>query len=86
MDATQLNQAVADLTAQVAATEGIEGSAVTLISGFAAAVTKAVADAISADDAGDAGTVAVATTAIADVLARFKASSDALGVAVAARQ
>ena len=83
-DFTALNNAITALTAQVTATEGVEDSAVALIAGFASAVTKAVSDALTADDAADQGSIAVANQAIADVAARFKASGDKLGAAVTA--
>ena len=81
-DFTVLNKAIADLTVQVAATEGTEASAVTLINGFSAQVTKAVTDALTADDAADAGSIATAQAAVATVTARFNASAAALGTAV----
>ncbi len=82
-DFTALNQAITDLTAQVAATEGTEASAVALINGFAAQVTTAVTAALQADDAADAGSITAASAAIAAVKDRFNASATALGAAVA---
>ena len=79
-----LNAAIADLTAQVAATTTVEASATTLINGFAAAVTKAVTDALTADNAADQGTIDAATSAIANVKAGFNTSATALGAAVTA--
>lgn len=81
-DFTVLNAAIANLTLQVAATEGVEASAVTLINGFSAAIQKAVADAVAADDAADTGTAAAVAQAITDTTARF-AASQALLAAVA---
>lgn len=80
----ELNAAIVALTTQVTATEGVTDSAVALIDGFAAQVTKAVTDALTADDAADNGSISAANSAIADVLGRFKAAGDRLGVAVAA--
>ena len=80
VDLTALNEQVAALTEQVAATEGVEASAITLISGFAAAIAKAIED----DNAIDAANTAKVTADIAAVKARFLASSTALGDAVAA--
>ncbi len=83
-DFTALNAAIAALTTQVAATEGTEESAGALIAGFSAQITKAVTDALTADDAADNGSIVAANQAIADVTARFKAADDKLGAAVAA--
>lgn len=83
VDLTALNSSIADLTTQVAATETTEAGADTLIAGFAAQVTKAVTDALTADAAANAGSIDAANQAIAAVTARFKASSDKLGAAVA---
>jgi len=80
----QLQQAIADLTAQVEKTEGTEQSAIALIQGFSAAIQKAVADALTADDAADQGSIDAANAAIAEVTNRFAASGAALGDAVAA--
>jgi len=79
----QLNAAVTALTQQVASTEGTEASAVTLIQGFAAQITKAVSDALAADDAADQGSIQAAQDAIAAVTKRFSDSAAALGAAVA---
>ncbi len=81
---TELNNTIAALTAQVEKTEGTEDSATALIAGFSAAITKAVTDALVADDAADQGSVDAAKIAIDSVTARFSASSDKLGAAVAA--
>lgn len=83
-DITILNAAVEALTAQVAATETIEASAIALIGGFGAAVTKAVTDALAADNAADDASITAAKEAIAAVTARFTASAGALGDAVVA--
>jgi len=79
-----LNATITALTAEVARTEGTEDSAGKLISGFSAAVAKAVTDALAADDAADQGSIDAANQAIADVTARFVAADDKLGAAVAA--
>lgn len=83
-DATQLNAAVAALTAQVQATEGVEASAIALITGFSAQIAKAVADAIAADDAADKGTADAVAAAIKTVTDRFTKSGGDLGAAVTA--
>ena len=83
-DTTALNAAVAALAEQVAATEGVEASATALITGFAAQITQAVTDALTADNAADQTSIDAANAAIAEVTARFKASSEALGAAVSA--
>jgi hypothetical protein len=83
-DFTGLNAAVTALTAQVQNTEGTEASAIALINGFSAAAQKAVADALTADDAADNGSIQAANDAIAAVTARFVQSGSALGAAVAA--
>lgn len=77
------NTAVAALATQVAATEGTETSAAALITGFSAQITKAVTDALTADNAADQGSIDAATTAITEVTNRFKNSADTLGAAVA---
>jgi len=78
-----LNAAIADLTTQVAATEGTEASAVTLINGFSTEVQAAVAAALAEDNAADETTIQAAHDAIAAVTARFTASAGVLGAAVA---
>ena len=84
VDFTALNATITSLTAEVARTEGTEDSAGVLIAGFAAAVTKAVTDALTADNAANQTTIDAANKAIADVTARFSAADDKLGAAVAA--
>lgn len=83
-DNTELDQALADLVTQVAITEGTEASAVTLLNGIEAQVSAAVEAALIADNAADATSINAAKAAIVDTIARFKASSDKLGAAVAA--
>ena len=83
-DFTQLDAAIADLTAQVASTETVEASADTLIEGFAVQVQAAVADALTKDAAANAASIAAANNAIEGVVARFKASGDKLAAAVVA--
>lgn len=83
-DTTALAQAVADLTTQVAATQGVEARATALINGFAAQVTKAVTDALTADNAADQGSIDAAVAAIASAKDAFNTSASALGAAVAA--
>ncbi len=79
-----LNAAVTALTAQVASTETVEGSAIALINGFSAAIAKAVTDALTADNAADQGSIDAAMSAISATTARFAASGSALGNAVTA--
>ena len=83
-DVQALNAAIAALTTQVAATEGTEDSAAALIAGFAAQVTKAVTDALTADNAADQTSIDAANAAIASVTTRFNASAEKLGAAVVA--
>ena len=78
-----LNAGIAALAAQVAQTEGTESSAAVLIRGFGAAVTKAVADALTADAAANQGSIDAATAAINDTVGKFTASAADLGAAVA---
>lgn len=84
MNTDALNAEIAKLTAEVARTEGTEDSAGALIAGFAAAIQKAVTDALTADAAANSASIDAATQAIADVTARFSAADDKLGAAVAA--
>lgn len=84
VDLTQLNATIANLTAEVARTEGTEDSAGVLIAGFAKAISTAVAAALTADAAANATSVAAAQKAIDDVTARFAAADDKLGAAVIA--
>jgi hypothetical protein len=79
-----LDAALAALTTQVAETETVEASAVTLINGFAASVTAAVTAALEADNAADQTSIDAATAAIEATRARFAASEDALGAAIVA--
>lgn len=85
-DYTNLNQAVADLLAQVEATKGVQQSAVALITGFAALVTAKVTEALTADNAADQGSIDAAVQAIATAKSEMLASTTALGDAVAANQ
>ena len=84
IDTAALNASITALTAEVTRTEGTEDSAGKLIAGFSAAITKAVTDALTADAAANATTIASATDAINAVTARFAAADDKLGAAVAA--
>ena len=83
-DFTALQQQIDALSTQVEATEGTEASAIKLIAGFSAAITKAVTEALTADDAADNGSIQAASAAIATVKDRFTQSAAALGDAVAA--
>lgn len=65
------------LAAQVESTVGVEASAAALINGFQAKLDAAIAEAVAANDAAD-------LTALTDLSASLKASSDALAGAVAA--
>lgn len=62
---------------QVASTVGVEASAAALISGFQGKLDAAIAAAVAANDDAD-------LTALTDLSAQLKASSDALSAAVAA--
>ena len=85
-DFGKLAAAIAALTSQVAATEGTEASAVALINGFSGQISKAVTEALTADNNADEATIAAAQTAIDEVTARFNASGNLLGAAVANNQ
>ncbi len=82
-DFTTINQAVADLVTQVAATETTEAGATAAINKQAELTAKAVADALTADDAADQGSITAATTAINAVRDRLLASAKPLGDAIA---
>lgn len=84
VDLTALNAAIADAVSETTRAEGLEDSASVLITNFAAAVTKAVADALAADAAANAESVAAATKAITDTRDAFVASNDKLAAALAA--
>jgi hypothetical protein len=84
VDLTALNTTITALTAEVTRTEGTEDSAGVLIAGFSSAVTKAVTDALTADNAANQTSIDAANKAISDVTARFAAADDKLGAAVAA--
>lgn len=81
-DFSKLQATIDALTAQVAATKGVEDSAIALITGFSAAISKAVADALTADNAADDASLAAALAAIDGVTAEFKKSAEDLGTAV----
>lgn len=83
LDFTGLNSTITALTAQVTNTVGVEDSAEVLINGFAAAVTKAVTDALTASDVTNQATVQAVSDAITGVTTQFVASAGALGTAVA---
>ena len=80
----QLNASIDALVQEATRTEGTEASAGTVIAGFAAQITKAVSDALTADAAANQGSIDAATKAIADVTSRFAAADDKLGAAIAA--
>jgi hypothetical protein len=80
----ELNQAIADLVTEATATEGVEDSAVVVITGFAAQVDAAVTAALTADRAANATSIAAAKQAIADTLAGFVAHRTPLADAIAA--
>ena len=81
-DFTKFQDAVTALRAQVAATVGVEDSAVALIIGFADTVKKAVTDALTADNAADQGSIDAAVGAITDATTAFANSQNKLGAAV----
>ncbi len=84
VDLNALNAAVASAVTEVARTEGTEESAGVLIAKLAGAITQAVTDALTADAAANATSIAAATDAINAVTARFAAADDKLGAAVVA--
>jgi hypothetical protein len=84
VDLTALNAAIAAATAEITRAEGLEDSATALITNFAAAVQKAVADALAADAAANADSIAAATKAINDTRDAFVAKNDSLAAALAA--
>ncbi len=84
VDTAALNASITSLTAEVSRTETTEDSAGALIAGFSAAITKAVTDALTADAAANATSIAAATDAINAVTARFAAADDKLGAAIVA--
>lgn len=83
-DFTKFQAAIDALKAQVAATVGVEASAVALITGFAETVKKAVADALTANDAADQSSIDDAMAAIDGATTAFADSQNKLGAAVAA--
>ena len=84
VDLTQLNAAIAAAVAEITRAEGLEDSATAAITTYAAPVTKPVADALTADAAANADSIAAATKAIADTRDAFVAKNDALAAALAA--
>lgn len=82
----ELNAAVNQLSAQVSDTEGVEASAVALISGFAAQIQAAVEAALTADNSADQTSIDAANAAIAGVTQRFKDSAAKLAAALTANQ
>lgn len=83
-DYTALSAAIAAAVSQVAATKTTEAGAKALIENFSASVTKAVTDALTADNAADQGSIDAAVQAINDTTAQYLASSNDLGAAVVA--
>lgn len=83
-DFTNLQAKIDELVAQITKNVTVEGSATDLINGFAAAVTKAVTDALTADNAADQGSIDVAVAAIEGVRASAVDSADRLGAAIVA--
>ncbi len=75
---SQLDDAIAALTAQVQADTDVESSAVTVIQGIAAQVAAAVAAAQAA------GATPAELDALNQLVPRLKASGDALAAAIAA--
>lgn len=72
-----------DLIAAVDRSVGLKASATELINGFSAKLSAAVAEALAADDAADAGTVDAVNAAIANVTTQATTASDALAAALA---
>lgn len=83
-DFTNLQKQIDALTTQVTNTEGVEASAALLLQNQATAIQTAVTAALTADNSADDASIAAANAAIQGVAARFQASADALGAAVAA--
>lgn len=83
-DTSKLKAAMDALAAEVTNTQGITASAIALIDGFAAAVTKAVTDALVDDNAADQNSVDAATAAIETTRGQFADERAKLGAAVAA--
>jgi hypothetical protein len=83
-DFTALQASIDALLKTVTDTETVEGSAVTLINGFAATVTTAVTAALQADAAANATTITAAAAAIEGARVRTVASDTALGAAITA--
>ncbi len=85
-DFSALQAKIDALTAQVAATEGVEASAKAALTGILAnqaqAIKDAVTAALTADDAADQGSIDAVTAAIDPVVARFAASAADLAGAV----
>ena len=78
LDMTALNQSVTDLTAEVAQDETVEASAVTLINGFAAAISAALASDATVNQAA----LSAVQTAITTVTGRFVAARTPLAAAI----
>jgi hypothetical protein len=72
------------LVAEVAEMDTLVTSVVALLAGQAEAISKAVADALAADDAADQGSIDAAQVAIDGAVASFKAQGAKLAAAVAA--
>lgn len=79
-----LNKSIADLTAAVTKTIGVQASATNLLLGVSTIVQNAVAQALQSDNAIDDTAAAAANAAVADALAKLQASTDPLAAAVAA--
>ena len=84
VNVTALNASITALANQATATVGTEDSAELILNGFAAAISKAVSDALTADAAANQGSIDAAQAAIDQVTAQFSASAAKLGAAVAA--
>lgn len=83
-DFTGLTTEISTLLDQVTATETVEKGAVALIDGFAAATTKAVTAALTADNAANQASITAATAAIEQERVRFAASGSLVGAAIMA--
>lgn len=86
MDTTALDAAIAALTAEVAATETIDGSVEAILANFAKAtaqaVSVAVAEATAQQGAADQTVVDAAVKAVNDVTTRFTAAAGGIGAAI----
>ncbi len=84
IDVTALNQSIANLVTEATRTQGTEDSAGLVLAQFSAAISTAVAAALTADANANAATLSAAQAAIDQVTTQFVASDDKLGAAIVA--